>query len=1289
MFKLTQLRFGVLGGILLCAMAVFAGQITQTMDFEAPSLVMVDGQQIPMFNQGTLISPPGEPLVPRAAIILLLPPNEEVVEVQVTPMGRTVLPGRFHLPPAQQQQPLSSEANPEPTPENPDIYQRNAFYPASRVTDFQTHFLAGHGLAYVTIAPLEYNPVTGEVAYYTRLQITAITKVTARSEQSQSLYRSTDRVRDRVARKVVNPEDLSSYPIVERDLEDIYEIVLITPAAWVQYFQPWIDYKNSCGMPVLVESIEDVLSEYPGVDDPEKVRNCIIDSYQQWQTLEYVALGGDDEIIEHRGLSFTGIENDNDIAGDLYFAALDGNWDTNGNHIYGQPGEDDLVAELAVGRFCVDGPSEVTNIVNKTLMYSREPVLSEAEIALMVGEDLGWTPWGSDYKEEVRLGSSNWGYTTVGFPANFDVRTLYDTPGYSWSPNELITRLNGGLHLLNHLGHADVTYNMKLYTSQINNATLTNNGVNHSFYILYSQGCYCGSFDNRTTSGSYTQDCIGEDWTVIGNGAVAYIGNSRYGWGNGSNTNGASQRYDRQFFDAMFAESIYNIGWANGDSKEDNIPYIGMDVMRWVYYELNVLGDPTLDIWTAEPQTMLPTLPEEILVEQESVPVEVPGVAGALIGIMQSGALIGRGVTDETGHAEVTLDPPPELLDPITFTITAHNYLPCIDTVAVIAPQGPYVLLGTVTVNDPTGNNNGLLDYGETVSLDVEFENVGTLQGEDLTAELTADIRQVTVLDASAEPGSIAPGGTVSLEDAFSFRVNPNIDDAELVMLTVTITDAQDSSWVRHIQLMSHAPDLVLEFIDLNGAGYGHLAVGQTSNFDVTIHNQGSSATPAGQLRLSTDTPYITMTVDEANLAAIEPDASGTSATSYTVEVSSSCPDPASVVLYLELSDPAIGYQGHTMTRMYVGEFFNSVESGAGTWTHEAGSGWYDQWHVSNMRNHSPNGQYSWKCGDTSSGTYTQNLDARLTTHSFNLADNSVLTFWHWMNAEISASYPGECYDGGMVEISTDGVNWEQLMNPSTGYPYIARGNGPFSAGTELFSGTIDWQQIFFDLSAYSGDVQLRFRFGSDGAVEAEGWYLDDIEIRPYQMPDVPQDLSASINLGRVDLSWSYAGGGLDQEGDLYFNIYRNDVKIDSLVDYHTYVDILDGLGAGTYTYYVTAQIDEFESAPSNSESVVYNGQAVSNRENLLIPADFVLDQNYPNPFNPTTSIRFGLPSQAHVTLKVYNVLGQTVATLINDMKPAGYHVVHWNSGQAASGLYFARMEAGNRVLMTKMLLLK
>lgn len=98
----------------------------------------------------------------------------------------------------------------------------------------------------------------------------------------------------------------------------------------------------------------------------------------------------------------------------------------------------------------------------------------------------------------------------------------------------------------------------------------------------------------------------------------------------------------------------------------------------------------------------------------------------------------------------------------------------------------------------------------------------------------------------------------------------------------------------------------------------------------------------------------------------------------------------------------------------------------------------------------------------------------------------------------------------------------------------------------------------------------------------------------------------------------------------------------------------------------------------------------VSDVEDQTQPLAFQLDQNYPNPFNPTTIIRYHLPAQNQVTIKVYNMLGSEIATLVDEIKEAGVHEIEFtNNGQYSSGIYFYTMQTGNFIDTKKFVIVK
>ena len=106
-------------------------------------------------------------------------------------------------------------------------------------------------------------------------------------------------------------------------------------------------------------------------------------------------------------------------------------------------------------------------------------------------------------------------------------------------------------------------------------------------------------------------------------------------------------------------------------------------------------------------------------------------------------------------------------------------------------------------------------------------------------------------------------------------------------------------------------------------------------------------------------------------------------------------------------------------------------------------------------------------------------------------------------------------------------------------------------------------------------------------------------------------------------------------------------------------------------------------------ERLAVTRSGVTNVDNKLIPSGFTLSQNYPNPFNPATTIEYQLPKQSFVKLKIFDLLGREMATLVNDKQDAGKHAVRFDALSLTSGVYFYKLEADDFTQTRKLLLLK
>jgi photosystem II stability/assembly factor-like uncharacterized protein len=195
-----------------------------------------------------------------------------------------------------------------------------------------------------------------------------------------------------------------------------------------------------------------------------------------------------------------------------------------------------------------------------------------------------------------------------------------------------------------------------------------------------------------------------------------------------------------------------------------------------------------------------------------------------------------------------------------------------------------------------------------------------------------------------------------------------------------------------------------------------------------------------------------------------------------------------------------------------------------------------------------------------------------------------------------------------------------------------------------------------------------------------------DVLVLPVELTSFSTNTIGNV----IELIWQTA----TETNNKGFEIYRNGKRISFIdgkgttTEKQNYSFVDKGLSAGKYKY-MLKQIDYDGTQKIVGEKTV----------NLKLPEQFSLGQNYPNPFNPSTKIEFTIPQSSFVNLKIYNVLGEEVATLVNETKAAGNYEVNFsakgrsasggNTANLPSGIYFYKLQAGNFSESKKMILLK
>jgi len=474
------------------------------------------------------------------------------------------------------------------------------------------------------LTPVHYNPVREKVYYYDKITISVETENISPAQQVAA-YIGTPFSKSRIYQIVDNKEAVNNLPITPKDGND-YEFLIITAPNIASGWTALVDFNKRRGMRTLIKSVAEIQS-MTGTDLPDKIRNYIKAEYEAHKIV-FAVLGGDvttnTDNIPARQLYAKYYDhnitpdrlNEQYPAADMYYGTLDGTWNTNNDTKFGEPGEEDLYWEVFVSRYPCDNTTHLTNLINKTVKYSEQPVRESACNFLGLGEflwdDYGVTVWGAGIVDLYIGVKDDYGFTTHGVPGDFAITRLDDrqfNKENAWGAAELTTTFGQSKAAwVVHEGQNSSSGAFGISSSSIEKC-FNNDGTSHNYFIGLTAACSAGQFHK-------TDSCFLERMANSAKTCVGVIGNNEFGYADDDGYDSPGARPFRYIFDAIFNpqkrvhfhEAMHAMGKeANIDIAVDpnalsNAPYYG--IIRYCCYNTNLFGDPAVSVWTKNPQDL-------------------------------------------------------------------------------------------------------------------------------------------------------------------------------------------------------------------------------------------------------------------------------------------------------------------------------------------------------------------------------------------------------------------------------------------------------------------------------------------------------------------------------------------------------------------------------------------------------------------------------------------------------------------------------------------------------------
>ena len=801
---------------------------------------------IPGVDEGSFLLEAGAPDLQKLTSSLIIP-DMAGMEVKVLSASFQDYPG-IEIAPSKGN--LLRTVDPASVPYTyGEVYQTDAFFPG-KLAELRDPFIARdlRGQT-VIIYPFQYNPVTKMLRVYTEITVEMV-KVSETGINPMVRRDADIRIEDEWV-QIYSHQFLNFDAISYTPLEEYGNLLIIAHGPFMDAMQPYVDWKTSMGYPTEMVDVSTIGTSASQIKD-------YIEDYYNTNGLSFVLLVGDAPQIPTNKGGGLGGPSDN---------------------AYGYLAGNDSYQELLVGRFSAENAGQVEIQVERTLEYEQNPqFLTDDWFTTVMGIASDQGPGDDneyDYQHIRNMTDDCLAYTYTWNPEYFDgSQGGNDDPGNP-SASSVENGINDGTGLILYTGHGSTT---SWSTSGFSNSNV-NNLVNNGMYpFVWSVACVNGNFENTT--------CFAEAWLRASDngdptGAIGFLGSTiNQSW------NPPMEGQD-EMVDILVESYTDNIKRTfaglsiNGCFKMNDTYGNQGDEMTDTW---TVFGDPTVYVRTDNPGTMTVTHDPTLFVGSTSLTVNC-NVEGARATASMNGAILATELVSG-GSVQLTFPALTSPTDLVHLVVTAYNYIPYITDIQIITPNGPYIQYVSNTVNDQTGNNDQLVDYGEGIYLTVGVKNLGVEATSNLNVTVATPYMYINQTDSTENYGVVEPDEIKEVSDGYFFTVSSNIPDSAAISFMMTAVDGTQE-WTSEFSIMAHAPNLQLtgtDVVDPSGNNNNRLDPGETADIELTLENKGSAEAFSVVGNLISISPYISVVSDSRDFGNMATGQANTQSFGVTVD---------------------------------------------------------------------------------------------------------------------------------------------------------------------------------------------------------------------------------------------------------------------------------------------------------------------------------------------------------------------------------------------------------------------